>query len=76
MTVLVLEAVNQLSSTAASSAASHEAGLVNAFTSLSSSIPGFGLFLLALGVVIGTWLLWCELMLRTVVCRCSWCSRR
>jgi hypothetical protein len=67
MTVLVLEAVNQLSSTAASSAASHEAGLANAFTSLSSSIPGFGLFLLALGVVIGTWLLWCELMLRTVV---------
>jgi hypothetical protein len=45
----------------------HEAGLVSAFSSISSSTPGFGLFLLALGVVLGTWLLWCELLLRTVV---------
>jgi hypothetical protein len=56
-----------LSSTAAASVASHTAGLVTAFTALSTSTPGFGLFILALAVVIGTWLLWCELLLRTVV---------
>jgi hypothetical protein len=67
LTVLILETVNQLSSTAAASVASHTAGLVTAFTALSTSTPGFGLFILALAVVIGTWLLWCELLLRTVV---------
>jgi hypothetical protein len=67
LTVLVLEAVNQLSSSAASSVASHTSDLVSAFSSLSTSTPGFGLFILAIAVVIGTWLLWCELLLRTVV---------
>jgi hypothetical protein len=66
---LVLEAVNQLSSSAAGAMVVHETTLTTAFTALSAStsIPGFGLFLLALGVVIGGWLLWCELVLRTVV---------
>jgi hypothetical protein len=67
VTLLILQAVDQLSSTAATSVVSHEASLVNAFTSLSTATPGFGLFILALAVVIGTWLLWCELLLRTVV---------
>jgi len=66
---LVLEAVNQLSSSAANSVAIHEATLTTAFAALSgsSSVPGFGLFLLAAGVVVGAWLLWCELILRAVV---------
>lgn len=66
---LVLEAVNQLSSSAAGTVVVHETTLTTAFTALSAStsIPGFGLFLLALGVVIGGWLLWCELVLRTVI---------
>lgn len=67
LTKLVLEAVNQLSSSAAASVANHTTNLVNAFTSLSTSTPGFGLFILALAVVVGTWLLWCELLVRTVV---------
>ncbi len=66
-TALVLRAVNQLSSTAAATAVQHEAGIATAFASLNTSTPGFGLFLLALGVVVGTWLLWCELIIRTVV---------
>lgn len=64
---LVLQAVNDLSSTAASTVVQHEAALTSAFTNLQASTPGFGLFLLALGVVVGTWLLWCELIVRTVV---------
>jgi hypothetical protein len=69
MASLILEAVNQLSSSAASTVVLHEATLTTAIAALStsSSIPGFGLFLLAVGVVIGGWLLWCELVLRTVV---------
>ncbi|MFZ1062413.1 MAG: hypothetical protein WAN30_02965 [Acidimicrobiales bacterium] len=67
LTVLILEGVNQMSSTAAASVANHTAGLVAAFNALSTTTPGFGLFILALAVVVGTWLLWCELLLRTVV---------
>ena len=64
---LILTAVNQLSGTAAASAAQHAASVAVAFSSLTSATPGFGLFLLALGVVVGSWLLWCELIVRTVV---------
>ena len=69
MATLVLESVNQLSSSAANTVVIHEAALTTAFTALSasSSVPGFGLFLLAASVVVGGWLLWCELILRTVV---------
>jgi hypothetical protein len=67
LTTLVLRAVNELSSTAASTVAQHEAAITSAFTNLESTTPGFGLFLLALGIVVGTWLLWCELIVRTVV---------
>ena len=67
MTTLVLQAVNELSSTAASAVVQHEATIVSAFTNLEASTPGFGLFLLAMGVVVGTWLLWCEMIVRSVV---------
>jgi hypothetical protein len=67
LTLLILEAINELSSTAASSVLEHESRLVADFASLSTLTPGFGLFLMALGVVIGAWFLWCELVLRTVV---------
>lgn len=67
VSVLILQAINEVSSTAASSVVQHEATLSAAFSNLATSTPGFGLFLLALGVVVGTWLLWCELIVRTVV---------
>ncbi len=64
---LVLEAVNQLSSGAAATVVQHESTLTSAVTGLAPTTPGFGLFLMAIGVVIGTWLLWCELIVRGVV---------
>jgi hypothetical protein len=64
---LVLQAVNQMSATAASSVAQHEASLAQALTGLTPSTPGFGVFLLASLVVIGAVLLWCELIVRTVI---------
>jgi hypothetical protein len=64
---LILQAVNQLSTSAAGAVVQHEATLTKAMGSLATSTPGFGLFLLAIGVVVGTWLLWCELIVRTVV---------
>lgn len=69
LAALSLEAVNQLSNAASANAVSHEAGLITAFAAVSSStlVPGFGLFLLAVAVVAGSWLLWCELIVRTVV---------
>jgi len=67
MALLVLEAVNQLSSNAASTVATHETMLGAALTGLTPSTPGFGVFLLACAVVVGTMLLWFELIVRTVV---------
>jgi hypothetical protein len=67
MAMLVLEAVNQLSSAAASTVVQHEVTLAKSVADLPTSTPGFGLFLLVIGVVVGTWLLWCELIIRTVV---------
>ncbi len=66
---LVLQAVDQLSSAAASNAVTHEATLIAAFTNLSitTTIPGFAVFLLCVGVIVGGWLLWCELIVRSVV---------
>ena len=64
---LILQAVNQLSTSAAGSVVQHEATLTKAMSNLAPSTPGFGLFLLAIGVVVGTWLLWCELIVRSVV---------
>lgn len=64
---LILEAVDQLSSSASSAAVGHVANLSGDLQLLAPTIPGFGLFLLAIFVVIGTWLLWCELIVRAVV---------
>lgn len=64
---LILTAVNQLSGTASSSMSDHAPSIALAFSSLTSATPGFALFLLAVGVVVGSWLLWCELIVRTVV---------
>ena len=67
LTVLVLDSINQLSSTASATVTQHEPALATALTNLTPNAPGFGLFLLAVGVVVGCWLLWCELIVRTVV---------
>ncbi len=67
MALIILRAVNELSGTAAASVVQDESKIVSTLTSLSSTSPAFGLFLLAAGVVLGSWLLWCELVLRTVV---------
>jgi hypothetical protein len=64
---LILDAVNQLSSSASDIVAAHQASLTTSLTSLSSVVPAFGLFALAIAVVAGTWLLWCELIIRGVV---------
>jgi hypothetical protein len=64
---LILETVNQLSSSASNTVVDHQATITGALNSLSSAIPPFGLFVLAVAVVIGTWLLWCELIVRAVI---------
>ncbi len=64
---MILSAVNQLSSTASASMSEHAAKFAMDFSTLTPATPGFALFLLAIGVVVGSWLLWCELIVRTVV---------
>jgi hypothetical protein len=67
LALLVLDAVNQLSSNAASTVATHENELGEALIKLAPTTPGFALFLLAGVVVVGTMLLWFELVVRSVV---------
>jgi len=67
LAALILTAVDQLSSSAAATVAQHESTLAQDLLSLPSTTPGFGLFVLAAAVVVGCVLLWCELVLRTVV---------
>ncbi|HTT59621.1 MAG TPA: hypothetical protein VMF33_06190 [Acidimicrobiales bacterium] len=67
MASLVLEAVNQLSGTAASTVAAHETALGTSLVSLAPSTPGFAVFLLSVVVVIATMFLWFELIVRSVV---------
>lgn len=64
---LVIDAVNQLSSSAALNVAQHEVTLAQGLNALTPNTPGFGVFILAAFVVVGTMLLWCELIVRTVV---------
>ncbi len=64
---LVMNAVDELSHVAAANVSTHVAALAATLTGLAPTTPGFGLFLLAVAVVIGTWLLWCELVVRTVL---------
>lgn len=67
MAALVLDTVNQLSSSASNTVIDHQATITNALTSLAAATPAFALFVLAVAVVVGTWLLWCELIVRGVV---------
>jgi hypothetical protein len=66
-----LQAFDELTTTASSTVVAHEATLIGVFTSNlptgRTSIPGFGIFLLCIGVVVGAWLLWCELIVRSVI---------
>jgi hypothetical protein len=64
---LIIEAVNQMSTSAAVNVAQHEATLAQGLNNLTPNTPGFGVFILAAFVVVGTMLLWCELIVRTVV---------
>jgi hypothetical protein len=64
---LILEAVNQMSSGAATTAMQHEVILAQTLNGLAPTTPGFGIFLMTIAVVIGTVLLWCELIVRVVV---------
>jgi hypothetical protein len=66
---LILQAVDELVSGASTTVVGHEATLVGVFSNLptGTNIPGFGVFLLCVGVVVGAWLLWCELIVRSVI---------
>lgn len=64
---LILETVNQLSSSASSTVIDRQTELSNALSSVATAAPAFALFVLAIAVVIGSWLLWCELIVRAVV---------
>jgi hypothetical protein len=64
---LILETVNQLSSSASNTVLERQGELTGALTSVASAAPAFALFVLAVAVVIGSWLLWCELIVRAVI---------
>jgi hypothetical protein len=64
---LILQTVNQLSSSAANTVIERQAELTSALTSVATAAPAFALFVLAVAVVIGSWLLWCELIVRAVI---------
>ena len=62
---LLLEAVDQLSVIASGPLDKHLASLISAFNGTSTA-PGVGIFILSSSIVIGSFFLWCELILRTV----------
>jgi hypothetical protein len=66
---LILQAIDELVSGASTTVVAHEATLASVFANLptGTNIPGFGIFLLCVGVVVGAWLLWCELIVRSVI---------
>lgn len=63
---LVMTAVDQLSGAASQNVAAHTTDIATALLAAPSTTPGFGVFLLAVAVIAGTFLLWCELVVRTV----------
>jgi hypothetical protein len=65
--LLILETVNQLSSSASNPVTLHQSGLADEVTGLVIDAPAFAVFVLAAAVVVGTFLLWCELIIRGVV---------
>ena len=69
LATLILQAIDELVSGASTTVVAHEATLAGVFSNLptGTNIPGFGIFLLCVGVVAGAWLLWCELIVRSVV---------
>ncbi len=64
---LLLSATDELTSGAAGSVARHVPLLAADANAIAASTPGFGMFLVALAIVVGGWLLWCELVVRAVV---------
>ncbi len=67
LAALILRAVNDLSSAAATSVSARATVLADELHNIVGSVPGFGLFLLAVAVVVGSWFLWCEMVVRVVV---------
>jgi hypothetical protein len=68
LATVILEAVNQLCATASASVGVGEKSVGRDLVALSATtVPGFGVFVLAVLVVIGGVLLWCELVIRAVV---------
>ncbi len=64
---LVLSAVNDMTFNASNAIALHATSLDGAMLVLTPTAPGFGLFLLAIVLILGAFLLWCELIVRAVV---------
>jgi len=68
LAVMVLTGVDQLCTVAAHSVGTGELALSRALVGLSiATTPSFGVFLLALVVIVGGFLLWCELVIRAVI---------
>ena len=68
LATLLLQAVDQLCTTAGSTVSHGEVSVSRALVALSvTTTPGFGLLVLASLVVVGGVLLWCELIIRAVV---------
>jgi hypothetical protein len=63
---LFLEAVDQVSISAAGPVEKHLSILIGAFSGANTGVPGLGIFILSTTVVIGAFFLWCELIVRTV----------
>lgn len=63
----ILISVDQLSGAASAGVAAAERQLIPRLDSLTGTAPGFGLFILVAGLALGTWFLWCELVVRGVV---------
>ncbi len=66
LATLVLQAVDEMSASAAANVAGHVTSLAGALNALAPTTPGFGVLVLAVAVVVGTVLLWFELIVRTV----------
>lgn len=63
----ILMSVDQLSGAASVGVVAAEGHLLPRLEALTGMAPGFGLFILVAGLALGTWLLWCELVVRGVV---------
>ncbi len=61
---LLIRIVNQLSASSVATVSAHASLLEKSVSSLPSSTPGFGLFLLVGALITTAFLLWCELVVR------------